>query len=122
MDLEARTAQLFEHFSTQEFDGVSDLFAPDAGVRQNANPEHGIEGLLTMIQGLKRDRVRVEYSDVRRNTGDGFVVEQHIVRLTRPDGVSASTDACVVVHFDENGLISGLHEYVDTAAFAALLA
>ena len=122
MDLEARTAQLFEHFSTQEFDGVSDLFAPDAGVRQNANPEHGIEGLLTMIQGLKRDRVSVEYSDVRRNIGDGFVVEQHIVRLTRPDGVSASTDACVVVHFDETGLISGLHEYVDTAAFAALFA
>ena len=122
MELEARTAQLFEHFSTQEFDGVSDLFAPDAGVRQNANPEHGIDGLLTMIQGLKRDGVSVEYSDIRRNVGDRFVVEQHIVRLTRPDGVSASTDACVVVHFDDTGLISGLHEYVDTAAFGALFA
>ena len=92
MDLDARVAQLFEHFSTQEFDGVSDLFAPDAGVRQNGNPEHGIDGLLTMIQGLKHDGVSVEYSDIRRNVGDRFVVEQHIVTLTRPDGVSASTD------------------------------
>jgi ketosteroid isomerase-like protein len=122
MDLEARTAQLFEHFSTQEFDGVSDLFAPNAGVRQNANAEHGIDGLMMMIQDLKRDGVSVEYSDIRRSVGERFVIEQHIVRLTRPDGVSASTDVCVVVHFDDTGLITGLHEYVDTAAFASLFA
>jgi hypothetical protein len=122
MDLEARTAELFDHFSTQEFEGVSALFAPGAGVRQNGNPEHGIDGLLTMIQGLKRDGVRVDYSDIRRSVGDRFVVEQHVVRLTRPDGVSASSDVCVVVHFDSAGLISGLHEYVDTVAFAALVA
>ena len=120
MDVEARTAQLFAIFESQEFDGVSDLFAFDAGVRQNANPEHGIDGLMTMIQGLKRDGVSVEYSDVRRSVGERFVVKQHIVRLTRPDGVSASTDACVVAHFDEAGLITGLHEYVDTAAVAPL--
>jgi SnoaL-like domain len=122
MDLEARTAELFEHFATQEFEGVGDLFAPGAQVRQNGNPEHGFDGLLTMIQGLKRDGVSVAYSDVRRSVGERFVVEQHIVTLTRPDGVSAGTDVCVVVHFDESGLISGLHEYVDTAAFAVLLA
>jgi ketosteroid isomerase-like protein len=120
MDLDARTAALFEHFSTQEFDGLGDLFAPDAQVRQNGNPEHGIDGLSTMIDGLKRDGVTVEYSDIRRNVGDRFVVEQHVVRLTRRDGVSASTDVCFVVHFDGAGLISGLHEYSDTAAFAVL--
>lgn len=121
MDLEARTAELFEHFSTQEFEGVTALFAADAQVRQNGNPQHGVDGLMTMIQGLKRDGVSVEYTDVRRLVAASFVVEQHVVTLTRPDGVSAGTDACVVVHFDEAGLISGLHEYVDTAAFAAML-
>ncbi len=120
MDLDVRTAELFEHFSTQEFAGLADLFAAGASVKQNGNPEHGIDGLFTMIEGLKRDGVTVEYSDVRRNVGDRFVVEQHVVRLTRPDGVSASTDVCVVVDFDDAGLITGLHEYVDTAAFAAL--
>jgi ketosteroid isomerase-like protein len=121
MDLAARTAELFDHFSTQEFDGLADLFAPGAQVRQNGNPEHGIDGLFMMIEGLKRDGVTVEYSDVRRSVGDRFVVEQHIVRLTRPDGVSASTDVCVVVHFDDAGQITGMHEYVDTAAFGSLL-
>jgi ketosteroid isomerase-like protein len=120
MDLETRTARLFEHFASQELDGVSDLFAPDARVRQNGNPEHGVDGLLTMIQGLKSGGVTTEYSEVRRNTGDSFVVEQHVVRLTRPDGVAASTDVCVVLHFDAEGLITSIHEYVDTAPFAAL--
>ena len=95
MDLDARTAELFEHFSTQEFAGLADLFAPDAQVKQNGNPEHGIAGLFTMIEGLKRDGVTVQYSDVRRSVGDRFVVEQHAVRLARPDGVSASTEVCV---------------------------
>jgi ketosteroid isomerase-like protein len=44
------------------------------------------------------------------------------VRLTRPDGVSAATDVCVVLHFDEQGLITGLDEYADTAALASLYA
>ena len=122
MDLDARTAELFEHFSTQEFDGLTDLFAPGAAVRQNGNPEHGIDGLLTMIKGLKRDGVTVEYSDIRRSVGERFVVEQHLVRLTRPDGVSAATDGCVILHFDAQGLITGLHEYFDTAALASLYA
>ena len=121
MDLEALTAELFAHFSSRTPDGLSDLFAPGARVQQNGNPEHGIDGLLTMIQGLKRDGVTVEYSDIRRSMGERFVVEQHLVRLTRPDGVSASTDVCVMLHFDEQGLITGLHEYVDTAALSPLL-
>ena len=96
------------------------FFRPDAQVRRNGNPEHGIDGLFTMIEGLKRDGVTVQYSDVRRSVGDRFVVEQHAVRLTRPDGVSASTEVCVVVDFDDAGLITGLHEYFDTVAMAAL--
>jgi ketosteroid isomerase-like protein len=121
MDLAGLAATLFEHFSTRELDGLADLFATDAQVRQNGNPAHGIDGLFTMMEGLERDGVAVEYSDVRRSVGDGFVVEQHLVRLTRRDGVSASTDVCVVVHFDDAGLITGLHEYVDTASFGSLL-
>ena len=108
------------HFESGSIEGVREMFAAGARVRQNGVAEHDIEGLVTMIEGLRRDGVRVEYSDVRRSVGDRFVVEQHLVTLTRPDGVSASTDVCVVVHYDDGGLITRLHEYVDTAAFASL--
>jgi ketosteroid isomerase-like protein len=120
MDLGARTAQLFDVFESQEFDGLAALLAPGATMKQNGNPEHDVAGLMAFVQGLKNDGVRVRYSDVRRSVGDGFVVEQHVVTLTRPDGVSASTDVCVVLRFDDDGLITRLDEYADSAVFAAL--
>ena len=120
MDLDARTAQLFALFESQDFDGLETMLAPDARIKQNGNPEHDINGLLAFVHGLKNEGVQVEYSDVRRSVGDGFVVEQHVVTLTRSDGKSASTDVCVVLRFDDDGLISRLDEYVDSAVFASL--
>ena len=121
MDLAERTAQLFAIFESQEFDGLEALLTPDAKMKQNGNPEHDVEGLMAFVQGLKNDGVAVKYSDVRRSVGDGFVVEQHVVTLTRPDGKSASTDVCVVLRFDDDGLITRLDEYADSAVFATLI-
>jgi len=122
MDLAATTAELFSIFESQEFDGLEPLLAPEVKMKQNGNPEHGLDGLMAFVQGLKNDGVSVRYSDVRRSVGDGFVVEQHVVTLTRPDGKSATTDVCVVVRFDDQGRITRLDEYADSAVFAALSA
>ena len=122
MDLAATTAELFSIFESQEFEGLERLLAPEAKMKQNGNPEHGVDGLMAFVQGLKNDGVSVAYSDVRRSVGDGFVVEQHVVTLTRPDGKSVSTDVCVVLRFDEQGRITRLDEYADSAVFAALSA
>jgi len=121
MDLAERTGQLFAIFESQEFDGLEVLLSPDVRMKQNGNPEHDIDGLKAFVQGFKNDGVAVKYSDVRRSVGDGFVVEQHVVTLTRPDGESATTDVCVVLRFDGDGLITRLDEYVDSAVFAALV-
>jgi ketosteroid isomerase-like protein len=120
VDLAARTAQLFAAFESQEFEGIEALLSPEARMKQNGNPEHDVAGLLAFVRGLLADDVSVRYSDVRRSVGDGFVVEQHVVTLTRSDGESASTDVCVVLRFDDDGLITRLDEYVDSAVFAAL--
>ena len=121
MDLAARTAQLFAAFESQQFDGLDSMLSPDVRIKQNGNPEHGIQGLLAFVRGLENDGVSVAYSDVRRSVGDGFVVEQHVVTLTRPDGKSAATDVCVVLRFDDDGLITRLDEYADSAVFATLI-
>ncbi len=89
MDLAERTGQLFAIFESQEFDGLEALLATDVKMKQNGNPEHDVDGLMAFVKGLKNDGVAVKYSDVRRSVGDGFVVEQHVVTLTRPDGKSA---------------------------------
>jgi ketosteroid isomerase-like protein len=121
MDIAERTSRLFEIFESQEFDGLEALLAPDATMKQNGNPEHDVSGLMAFVRGLKNDGVGIEYSDVRRSVGEGFVVEQHVVTLTRPDGRSASTDVCVVLRFDDDGMITRLDEYADSAAFATLM-
>ena len=64
--------------------------------------------------------VKTAYSDVRRTVADHAVTEQHVVTLTRPDGVEAASDVCVVIRFDDNRLITRIDEYMDAAAFTPL--
>jgi hypothetical protein len=53
--------------------------------------------------------------------GDDAVVEQHLVRLTRAsDGLELVSDVCVVIRFDDAGLITRVDEYADPAPLQAL--
>lgn len=49
---------------------------------------------------------------------DGFV-QQHVLEATLPDGTKWAMDACVVVRM-ENGVITRLDEYLDSAKSALL--
>ncbi len=51
---------------------------------------------------------------------DGYV-QQHILEATLPDGTPWAMPACVVIRL-ENGLITRLDEYLDSAQAAALSA
>jgi ketosteroid isomerase-like protein len=122
MDLAARTDDLFAKFATQDADGVAALCAAGCRVRRNNDPESDIETLLVELRAMFWDTgVQTAYSDVRRTVADHAVTEQHVVTLTRPDGVAASCDVCVVIRFNDDGLITKLDEYLDTVAFAPLL-
>jgi ketosteroid isomerase-like protein len=49
---------------------------------------------------------------------DGFV-QQHVLEATLPDGTKWAMDACVVVRM-ENGVITRLDEYIDSAKSSQL--
>jgi len=51
---------------------------------------------------------------------DGFM-QQHVLEATLPDGAKWAMDACVVVRM-ENGVITRLDEYIDSAKSALLRA
>jgi ketosteroid isomerase-like protein len=51
---------------------------------------------------------------------DGFM-QQHVLEATLPDGTKWAMDACVVVRM-ENGVITRLDEYIDSAKSAQLRA
>ena len=63
----------------------------------------------------------ISYSNIRRVQSDRAVAEQHDVTLARPDGVQVVVDVCVIVRFDEEGLVLSIEEYADTAQFALLM-
>jgi ketosteroid isomerase-like protein len=122
MDLEARTDTLFGSAARQDWDGFAAGFAPDARMKQNFGPESDVATALTNLRGLMSIGLTIAYENVRRVVTSDVVVEQHDVRMRRTDGVEVVADVCVVLRFDGSGLITRLDEYVDTAAFAPLLA
>lgn len=121
MDLTERADELFRRSTAGDADGFVALCADGCVFRQNGGPNGGTDGLRALVGGIAAAGVRVAYSDVRRIVTDDVVVEQHVVTLTRPDGVSGSTDVCVVMRFDADGMLVQAEEYLDSAAFASVL-
>ena len=86
---------------------VRACYAPDAKLWHNND---GIE--QTVDQNMK------VLDWFIRTLPDGFM-QQHVLEATLPDGTKWAMDACVVVKV-ENGVITRLDEYLDSAKSGAL--
>ena len=122
MDLNALTDQFFTLSAAGDAAGLAAMCSEDARIKQNIADEGDVDSLVNTIEGMKALGLTVRYSDVRRVIADTAVTEEHRATITRTDGVEASSDICVVLRFDEDGLITRLDEYVDGAAFASVFA
>lgn len=120
MDLDARSGDFFAKIAAQDIDGVIALCAPGFRLKQNNGPDNDVDTAAAGLRAMAEARLKIAYSDIRRTVADHVVTEQHVVTMTRPDGVSASSDVCVVIRFDDHGLVTRLDEYLDTVAFAPL--
>ncbi|GEM_PF-4387314 len=121
IDIAARCEQFFQYSAAHAWEALATLCAPEAVFARNG-VETDLDGMLSMVHGLTNSGIEYGYGNVRRMTADDgrSVVEQHHVTMHRGDGVEADADVCVVMNFDDDGLIARLDEYVDTAAFAPL--
>ncbi len=122
IDLGERCARFFQYSAAHAWDALARMCAPDAVFAQNGR-ETDLDGLLSMVQGLTNSGIEYSYSNARRTIADADarVIEQHHVTMRRGDGVEANADVCVVMQFDERGVVTRVDEYADTAAFAPLL-
>ena len=121
MDLAARTDQLFTAFAAADLETARTLCSPGLVAKQNVSDEFGLDRLMAFVARMPAMGVTVAYSDVRRVVADDAVTEQHLVTLTREDGTTASSDVCVILRYDDEGLVVRLDEYLDPTAFAAVL-
>ncbi len=99
---------------------VRACYAPDAKLWHNTDRiEQTVDQNMKVLDWFIRTLPDRNYRVVRREAlADGFL-QQHVLEATLPDGVKWSMDACVVVKI-ENGLITRLDEYLDSAQGAAL--
>ena len=122
MELTELMDELFRRAAASDAEGVAAMCADGCAVKQNIGDEGGVDELVAIIRGLADADVTTRYSDIRRVVADHAVTEQHLVTLTRADGVEVSADVCVVVHFDDEGKVVRLDEYLDGAALGPIFA
>lgn len=99
---------------------VRACYAPDAKLWHNTdNVEQTPDQNMKVLEWFIRTLPDRNYRVVRREPlPDGFL-QQHVLEATLPDGTKWAMDACVVVKI-ENGVITRLDEYMDSAKSAQL--
>ena len=99
---------------------VRACYAPDAKLWHNTDGiEQTVDENMKVLDWFIRTLPDRNYRVTRREPlPDGFL-QQHVLEATLPDGTKWAMDACVVVKV-ENGLITRLDEYLDSAQGAKL--
>jgi ketosteroid isomerase-like protein len=103
-----------------DLDLLRSCYHPDAKLWHNTdNIEQTVDQNMKVLDWFIRTLPDRYYRVQRREAlPDGFL-QQHILEATLPDGTRWAMDACVVVRV-ENGLITRLDEYLDSAKSGAL--
>jgi ketosteroid isomerase-like protein len=114
--------RFFAAIEAGDAEAARDLYAPDAQIWHNTDgitmrPEDNLKTLAWMARNLPD----LQYTQVRRSaTVDGFV-QQHVLVATNRAGRRIEVPACIVIVI-EDGRITRLDEYLDSASVAAIMA
>jgi len=120
--LERLTQDFFAAITRRDWSDALERVHPDGRAMQNISGEEvDARTLLTSMRGLVESLKSFSYENPRRILGEHAVVEQHDVRMTREDGREIVLDICILLHFDEDGKITRIDEYLDSAQVAAFL-
>lgn len=111
---------LFNAFESGDMDAVRSLCSADFKAKQNLNTEFDLDTLIHFSQAVSSVVSNFRYEDIQcSGTEEGFV-EEHIVCGEFSDGTPLALAACVVATV-QDGKVTHLREYVDTAAASGLI-
>jgi ketosteroid isomerase-like protein len=118
-DIRSLATRLFDSIEIGDAEGVADCYGPDLVVWHNFDGlEQSREDNLKTLAGLIARISDRRYTDRRLNVFDGGFVQQHVLTGVRKDGVRVSLPG-VLVGAVQNGKITRLDEYLDSAQVAA---
>ena len=110
--------QLFTTLSAGDIDAAKALCAEDMSISQNGGAAAGFASVAANTVAIRRIASNWRYENaVRVATSNGFV-EEHDACGTLADGTEVRVHACIVAVMVE-GLVSTMHEYLDTRSAGA---
>jgi ketosteroid isomerase-like protein len=121
-DMAAFVKAFFDAIESGDIDTVRASYAPGVAIWHNTDERENTrdENLVVLSGLIKRTRSR-HYEKRRVQVFPGGFVQQHELRIVRPDGVELTLPACIVCKV-ENGQIVRLDEYFDSARVEQLRA
>ena len=100
---------------------VRACYAPDAVIWHNTDRvEQSVDENLRVLGWLIDTFPRRRYDEVHRHEWHIGFVQQHVLRLTKQDGTVVELPACIVAKVAEDGKITRIDEYLDSAQSARL--
>lgn len=101
---------------------IFDVYAPDAVIWHNHDlVETTVERNAKLLSKMGEWVADRRYTERRIHTFPGGAVQQHVLRGTRRStGEEVALHACCVITVDDEGKITRLDEYIDSAQAAAL--
>lgn len=114
--------RLFKSIMSADIEGVRSVYAPECVIwHNNDGSEQSVEQNLRVLGWVTQNIRELRYEEIRRQeTPTGFV-QQHVLRGIGPKGAPLAIAACIVCRV-ENGRITRLDEYLDSAHLAPLTA
>lgn len=114
-------ARLIDAIVAGDPDAVRAAYHPDARIWHNFDQvEQSVDENIATLTWFIRAMPERRYEDVVRHPIEGGIVQKHVVRGTAANGADIELPACLFVEVNEDGLITRIEEYVDSAQAAVL--
>ena len=121
-DLVKITRSFFDSIQRRDWESATELIHPEARALQNVSgQETNARELLQSMQGLVSSLKDFSYENIRSIACPHAVVEQHDVHMLKANGGKIVLDVCIILRFDDAGLIVRIDEYFDSAPLSGLL-
>lgn len=103
-----------------DVDTVRSLYHPDAKIWHNHTDDfQSVEDNIASIHAIHTILSDLRYDVVRREVTSTGYFQQHILRGTTQSGDEFKLHACVIIDINDQGQITRLDEYLDSASFGA---
>jgi uncharacterized protein len=113
--------RLFKAIERGDVDAIRNIYSPDCAIwHNNDGLTQSPDQNLRVLKWIGENMDEVAYTEVRRQPTPSGFVQQHVLRgRLKASGKQFALPACIICVV-ENGRITRLDEYLDSAHVAAL--